>query len=249
MKIRESKDMIMLGSGTYGNVYLAKHHQSGIPLAVKLFHKNHNDTKNILKEATISIWLNSTKASPYCFGIISVQTERVTDKGLDKEKNPYHALGIVYEFVGDVKTKSSITLSDLIKMDEASNGHQAALTKREWVEVCAMTAVALDAIHRQYVTVNDLKRNNVLMRKEHGKWKPYLCDFGLAIYIMDNPRIVKGFSEAVRDPVEFMKKCPHYAPELIKTSHCGPYSDVYSFGCILRVIARIYSSVKDFNLA
>ncbi len=87
--------------------------------------------------------------------------------------------------------------------------------------IVAQVASALDAAHARRLIHRDVKPANVLVAGEHA----YLTDFGL----------VKDLSATAADTRtgEVLGTLDYVAPERIRGGEPGPWSDIYSLGCLL----------------
>lgn len=94
------------------------------------------------------------------------------------------------------------------------------LPVEETLAVVAQVGAGLDALHAAGLVHRDVKPANVML-DENGA--ALLCDYGLA----------KGraFTVLTR-PGRVMGTLDYLAPELIRTGHAGPASDVYALGCL-----------------
>lgn len=103
---------------------------------------------------------------------------------------------------------------------------RAPLSAKETLSICMPMLSGLGAAHAAGVIHRDLKPGNVFLLKLHdGSVFPKLLDFGLA------RRGEKG-ARAVRQTS--VGGTPLYvAPEQARGENVGPYTDLYSFGCML----------------
>jgi formylglycine-generating enzyme required for sulfatase activity len=113
-------------------------------------------------------------------------------------------------------------------------------------DLCAIgeqVIAAMLAAHGKSILHRDLKPDNVLVRRQDGRWEVKVIDFGLALrtrtvqqsLAQTNGRSVLGSSAAGTlkyAPPEQMDELPGIQP--------GPYSDVYSFGklCCFALFGR-----------
>lgn len=96
-----------------------------------------------------------------------------------------------------------------------------------------ITALALSAaeplgrLHRQGLQFNDVKPANLGVARHGDRWSASLLDFGHANTIEDSRS------------VPFIAGTVHYvAPEIVRPGQPGPWSDIYSLGVILHMLAR-----------
>ena len=88
--------------------------------------------------------------------------------------------------------------------------------------IIAQVGAALDAAHAHGLVHRDVKPANVLLTPEG---HAYLTDFGLTKQIKSDP-------EATRTGM-ILGTLDYIAPEQIRGEAIGPYTDVYSLGCML----------------
>jgi serine/threonine protein kinase len=86
----------------------------------------------------------------------------------------------------------------------------------------AQVASALDAAHAHGLVHRDVKPANVLVTEED---HVYLTDFGLS-------KRLSGNTQATRSGV-ILGTLDYMAPEQIRGETIGPYTDVYSLGCLI----------------
>ncbi len=100
------------------------------------------------------------------------------------------------------------------------------LDLREKVDLVRQAALGVHAAHRLGIVHRDLKPGNIMLeRDEHGQWRAYVMDFGLARDLADNPT---GMTAVMGTPA-------YMSPEQIEGPSVlvGPHSDIYALGVTL----------------
>lgn len=145
-----------IGSGTFGNVFLAKYW--GIKTVVKEMKKgdvSREETerckREVLHEAKILGSLGDHPNLPFLFGVLT-------------EREPY---AIVIQFLGTVE--ESLTLQKVV--------HKRMLNKKSTANVFKEIAETFEHIHSRGIVHNDLKSNNVIIQRSHENYQP-IIDFG-----------------------------------------------------------------------
>ena len=101
-----------------------------------------------------------------------------------------------------------------------------SLDLREKVDLLRQAALGVHAAHRLGIVHRDLKPGNIMLeRDEHGQWKAFVMDFGLARDLADTPT---GMTAIMGTPA-------YMSPEQIEGPSVlvGPHSDVYALGVTL----------------
>lgn len=150
-----------LGSGTFGNCYLAYYRD--VVVAVKEYKKGKCSLdylkKEVRHEAKMINHLDDHRGVPLLFGIVT-------------KSEPFR---LITKFHG-IKQKSC-TLQSLIRKKK--------LDKPSWLFILKNLVDALDHVHSCGILHNDLKSNNVVLEYRDGQWNPVIIDFGKARFIAD----------------------------------------------------------------
>ncbi|KAJ8047102.1 MAP kinase kinase MKK2/SSP33 [Holothuria leucospilota] len=243
---------VFLGEGDQGYVTLMKDSVTKKLVAVKTWHKD-ADTDVIMMsemfryELKAMMKFNGDKYFPDVIGILP---------------NPDSAVcfSLVQEFIGDEKTKTSLSLAEYLE------GKGERLTHQELISVTRDVAEALRTIHEKGWVHCDLKTDNVMLQ-ETGQASPIIpteynpegfwinevpsvmipndesgvhakmIDFGLAGPIGE-AKVPLTFPESMKKVV--YQLFPHIAPEVVKGLGNVPYSyesDIYSLGVLLKEVS------------
>lgn len=195
-----------LGSGTYGQVSLAKDLKTGTDCAIKILLPLFFDTQQTLTLETFKSEFHTLKNlnHPYI--------AKVLDTGFDKGKE-YHY--IVFEY---------------IKGKDLFDG-----TKDQSIEVIERLFVqalrALNYLHSQNIHHFDIKPKNFLVvQDQNGQLNLKVIDFGLANFFQQE--FVKEICNVEEDGKRpGIGSPPFIAPEIIKGEHADHRADLYSLGC------------------
>jgi TonB family protein len=102
----------------------------------------------------------------------------------------------------------------------------AGLDLRDKVEIIRQAALGVHAAHRLGIVHRDLKPGNIMLeRDDHGDWKAFVMDFGLARDLTDMP---SGATALMGTP-------SYMSPEQIEGPSVlvGPCTDIYALGVTL----------------
>ena len=147
-----------IGSGTFGNVFLAMYR--GMKTVVKEMKKRDESRKEterckqeVLHEAKMLRSLGDHPNLPFLFGVLT-------------EREPY---AIVIQFLGT--GEETLTLHKVVR--------KRMLHKKSTANVFKAIAETLEHIHSRGIVHNDLKSNNVIIQRENGgRFQPIIIDFG-----------------------------------------------------------------------
>ena len=207
-----------LGSGGFGNTYVAEDTRLGVELAVKeFFLRNHcmRDTQTHTKVITVTehemVGRYRTK-----FGKEAKIICLLKHPGIVHVSDVFEENDTVYYVMDYLKGSS---LADMVKY----HGH---LGESEALRYIRKVAEALRYIHKQNVNHLDLKPANIMVRETDDE--PIIIDFGVSKQYDDNkketsttpPGISVGYS-----PLE------QYRPGGVK--EFSPQSDIYALGATL----------------
>ncbi len=121
MGLNSDEQPILLGLGSYGDVFLATHLASGTRVAENMFHGEYLSLA--VKEAALSVWLSDTGYTPQCFGTVGV-----VSKPPHASQQKYLPLPLISQYIGHDDVSQSVDLHELLKKDTFSD--------LEWVDIC-----------------------------------------------------------------------------------------------------------------
>uniref|UniRef100_A0A0L8GQN6 Protein kinase domain-containing protein n=1 Tax=Octopus bimaculoides TaxID=37653 RepID=A0A0L8GQN6_OCTBM len=134
-------EVVFLGKGSFGEVYLAEMAVSKQVVAVKLFLDS--DYLDIISEVIITQYLSSTGVIPKILGLLPT--------GLMASN-----LSLVQEYI------SGMTLEDHLNEE-----NETTLTAVNWLNISLQLTAGLQKIHQQYVLLNDIHEGNVLIEQPY----------------------------------------------------------------------------------
>lgn len=194
----------LLGEGSFGQVFRAKHKPTGAIVAVKVVPNqdgigNAEGADKIMGEIDILAKCNS----PYIVGYFECFV-----RPPKKKMDPYE-MWIVMEFC------DGGSVSDLI---EAAGGRGSFAMPEECIRAaCAGIVLGLEYLHKKEICHRDIKCGNVLLTNDgHVK----LADFGVSAELTNT---INKRKTVVGSPFWI-------APEVIKESHYDGRADVWSLG-------------------
>lgn len=204
-------------------------------VAIKFIKKNVASIVDIFKEASFNSLVSRIHGNP-CpefFGLAKINSN-----------HKYHNVALVSEFIGNESSMKSLTLYQLLRMGKraAQRGMRPLFTDRDLIAILLHILSSLASIHNRNVFVNDLKADNILLRKEMNGWGTYIIDLGHATYGHQKAKYdLCGWTEE-----EYLTEYNQIAPEAVYNGQCGPCSDVYSFG---NIVNKIYKCMTIQNRA
>mmetsp|Transcript_20572 Transcript_20572/g.39094 ORF Transcript_20572/g.39094 Transcript_20572/m.39094 type:complete len:600 (-) Transcript_20572:360-2159(-) len=191
----------MLGEGSFGQVFRARHKASGAIVAVKVVPNNEGDAEadKIMGEIDILAKCNS----PYIVGYFECFVCP------PKKKLDAGEMWIIMEFC------DGGSVSDLI---EAAGGRGGFAMPEEAIRAaCAGIVLGLEYLHKKEICHRDIKCGNVLLTNDgHVK----LADFGVSAELTNT---INKRKTVVGSPFWI-------APEVIKEAHYDGRADVWSLG-------------------
>ncbi len=206
-----------VGSGSFGSVYLARKGEQVVAIKLYRLRSDHlTATEDVMWEASIYTLLSETKAAAYCHGLV----------GLD-HSDEFLNVGLVLEFLGDPITYQTVTVANMKYMPESVH--------LDWPSLAQEMSEKLEKVHQKGIMINDIKPDNMIMRKVDGQWTTYFIDFGLAAHHTGENVYITVSPEAAQSTME---RYPYSAPEYITCGQSTPESDVYSLGSVFRDIAQ-----------
>lgn len=191
----------MLGEGSFGQVFRARHKATGAVVAVKVVPNQEGDEEadKIMGEIDILSKCNSPFIVGY-FECFTCPPKKASDAG---------EMWIVMEFC------DGGSVSDLI---EAAGGRGSFAMPEECIRAaCAGIVLGLEYLHKKEICHRDIKCGNVLLTNDgHVK----LADFGVSAELTNT---INKRKTVVGSPFWI-------APEVIKEAHYDGRADVWSLG-------------------
>jgi serine/threonine-protein kinase len=134
----------------------------------------------------------------------------------------------IFEFVGDVLVVMEYipgrTLQEI--------GDYAPVTVEDFLTIATQSLLGLAAAHDVEMLHLDIKPSNIMVSPgPSGKWKVKVLDFGLAQLLQTNHLRTPDDEER-----ELLGSIFTMAPEQFDEEKLGPYTDLYSLGCVLYFI-------------
>ena len=127
-------ELIPIGSGRYGTVFLARYTPTGEFVAVKMFRGNKAE-KNIRREAAMLDILQGTKLCPKFYGLLDMNR---------RSPGKFSNLAVVMELVRfKENTKQCFNLKTYVQTTLS----RAGLTTKDWLNFCRELADGIKEIH------------------------------------------------------------------------------------------------------
>ena len=223
--VRKDGGFVYLGGGVYGDVYLCKLRSSGKLVAVKMIKSIETDLSNLIKECALQLQFNNTRCTSSVYGLAIMEIS-----------DTYMPLGMVSEFIGDERTYDVYNIYKLLAEERTKRltTGEEFISNIEWMRICIRIARCVNTVHSRNVVINDIKADNILLRRKGGTWVPVLIDFGMA-GVGECPAPVK----LPRDQLDtFMRNHSHIAPEFVLRQKTSKESDIYSLGMLFRCMVN-----------
>ena len=218
-RLNDAGEKISIGSGTTGEVFLGKIKKTGQTVAIKVFSNRECGIDFVVREAALLTHLNDTKATPYCHGLLPLQSHPLD-------------CAIVMEFVGDIS-------NDAPALDILSFSLKHKLNKTQLRSLFIKIAQKLREIHNSGVVLNDLRKGNVLVVfNEDSTVEPVLIDLGSGRYGNMEFQVPQSYRTN-------RHLYTHMAPELLRMDDTNPLvcpaTDVFSYGKLIDEIGNAHN--------
>ncbi|XP_067038463.1 aurora kinase A-like [Acropora muricata] len=200
-----------IGSGTFGNCYLARYR--GLRVVLKEFKERDNTSveklrREVVNEARVVQRLGDHPGIPLLFGVMLKQP----------------VVGIIFQFHGE--DDRSLTLYKAAKEKKWTEKHV-------WDRIFREVAGALEHIHSCGFIHNDLKSNNVVSEQREGQPSPVIIDFGKSV-LAEKAKVPVAKAKHISSHFSYI------APELRNgTAKPSVSSDIYSLAFMVKSLYKI----------
>ena len=229
--VKHMYDFVRLGEGGFADVYLGRMKVNGQLVAVKINQK-FVSLSEFINECAIHNKLTNTRITTQLHGIVPLE-----------ESSKYMGFAIVSEFVGDESKFVSHTLANLINEEihyrKANNGSEK-ISNLDWMRLCIRIIRCVQYVHKKDIVINDIKANNILVKRKAGLLVPVMIDFGQA----GTGTCYHPFMVQPELANTFLMKHRNLAPELVYNRETTTASDIYAVGRILQDINKAAPSLE-----
>ena len=228
--VKHMYDFVKLGKGGFADVYLGRIKSNGQLVAIKINQK-FVSLSEFINECAIHHTLSNTRITTQLHGIVQLE-----------ESSKYIGYAIVSEFVGDESKFESHTLANLINEEihyrKVNNGSEK-ISNLDWMRLCIRITRCVQYVHKKDIVINDIKANNILVKRKAGLMVPVMIDFGLA----GTGTCYHPFTVQPELADTFLTKHYNLAPELVYNRETTTASDMYAVGRILQDINKAAPSL------
>lgn len=212
------KILSVLGAGGAGTVYKAEQEDLTRFVAIKVLHKNNENTNDRLKLIREAKNLSAGQ-DPSIIKVLAV--------GVLEDDSPY----LVMEYV------EGETLDAFI-------ARKGALPFADAVEIGIKISKALAAAHASKLIHRDLKPANILVGESGGERFVKVLDFGLAKNVSQTSSLAQRNTAtgAIVGSIAYM------APEVCSGQQASAQSDIYALGCILYECLTGHAAFESDNI-
>lgn len=215
----EQGQLIELGRGRYGVVYLGAMNTDGRLLAVKMLFRKLNTSNEVFVEASLLQHLSTSQTCvcPPFHGIGVVKDRR------------YVQYCLVSDYIGDEEDHRPLFISDLVSKWRTTCTKSEV--RRHCLQLLLNIVKTLHDVHKQGVIVNDIKVDNMLcQRQDDGSWRPFLIDFGIAHYGHYSTSCRSKTEEEIR---QYTRRYPHVDPDTIRMGRVSKSTDIFGLGYLI----------------
>ena len=167
---KEWKVVKHLGSGTFGQVVLAKHRQTKQEVAIKLIKDDPKDiisNRNLLREISLLSQFSQIQDNIFTTKLLDIQIAGQSQKTVEGSMGVY----LVMEY----------TDNDIQKLMQDSENY--AITEDHLIVIIYNVLTAIHFVHSTGAMHRDIKPSNILLDED---CQVKICDFGLARCILDD---------------------------------------------------------------